>query len=210
MYVRTIIAYPAIGKGAELEAITREGVAAAQAAGTVMSLSVRVFSGVSALVSRTIVSDMSGVAALRAGATAPGGRALVARVEPLLREPLTAQLHEVLLPIPAGGAAAATYAMFARLYPALGQTAAVLSLTLAEAKAQQEQGIPVSISRLVIAPEGGYFTAAYPLADLPALEQLIQSLSANPRWQAYSAQLSALSRQPAQQTLEEVLIPFPG
>ena len=139
-----------------------------------------------------------------------GGRAIAGIGKPLvLREPLTVNLYEVLQPAPAG-AAGATYALFTRAYPAVGKAADLLALAQAEVTAQQTDGIAVTLSRSAISPEGQFYVAAYALADLPALEGLLQGLAASPRWQTFIGQVPALLRLPLQTVLEEVLIPFPG
>jgi hypothetical protein len=156
-----------------VEALSREVVTAAQATGATASLWQRVFRGTTAFVSRTIGPD-------RAGVAAPAGRATVARAEALLREPLLANLYEVLLPV-ARPTAGARYGLFVRAYPALGKSADLFALTAAEAKAQQEQGFDLVVSRPVVSPDGTFLVAAYPLADLEALERMTRELAATPR-----------------------------
>jgi len=75
-------------------------------------------------------------------------------------------------------------------------------------KKRQAQGIAISLSVQLFAPEGATFVITVRYRDLAELENRRRQKQTDPAFQAAVAKFASLSRAPAKSELYEVLVPF--
>jgi hypothetical protein len=92
---------------------------------------------------------------------------------------------------------------------AQGKAQELRALLEERAKFAQSQGRPAALSVQVFGT-GGSFTLALRYNTLAELEERRRSLASDSSFQTWAAKVAAVSGQPAESELLEVLIPFPS
>lgn len=76
-------------------------------------------------------------------------------------------------------------------------------------KKSQAQGLDVSLSTQLFAPEGTTFVVTTRFRDLAEFENRRRQTLADPAYQAFVAKLGLMTREASKFELLEVLVPFP-
>jgi len=101
------------------------------------------------------------------------------------------------------------YIQRVRGFPAAGKVAEFRAALEEWVKKRQSQGLDVSLSRQLFAPDGATLVITTRFRDLTEFEKLTHQIEADPAYQALVAKLAPLSRAPAKSELLEVLVSFP-
>ncbi len=101
------------------------------------------------------------------------------------------------------------YIQRARLFPAPGKAPEVRVALEERVKKRQGQGVDISLSRQLFAPDGATFVITSRFRDLAEYESRTHQMEADPEYQAFVFKLAPLIRAVSKYELLEVLVPFP-
>jgi hypothetical protein len=204
--------YPALGRNREVRGLLEEMVRGLQAQGLPVSLSERVISTEGIVYgTRAVFPDLAALERRRDQiARDEAYQAVVARIAPLTRQPITRVLTQIIVPMAQAGSPG-RYIGRTLAYPAAGREREMGGLLTEFAQRRQAEGA----TRLQLAvdlynPTGAVYIGARGAADLAEVERNLAEMQSNPLIVETVAKVSAMSRQPGARDLLEILIQAPS
>ena len=215
MYTQWIQYHPALGKGPELRALLEERVKSYQSKGQSVALAVRMMGDEEGnpFIAVFRHQDLAAQEAFRRSAQSdPTFAEFQAKVATLLARPAAVSLREVLIPAPTNLPAltAPYFVQVTQVFPIPGKGPELGTLLEEGVKVYQSAGQRSNLATLVYGSDGPFFALTTAFQDLASLESFRHGNQADPAYLARVAKLPPLMRQPAKQTLGEVLIGFPS
>ena len=95
-------------------------------------------------------------------------------------------------------------------HPTAGKAQELRALLEERVKSAQSQGRPAALSVQMFGADGGAYAMTLRYNTLAELEERRSSLASDSAFQAWAAKVAAVTRQPPEAHLAEVLIPFPA
>jgi len=95
-------------------------------------------------------------------------------------------------------------------HAAQGKAQELRALLEERVKFAQSQGRPAALTVQMFGADGGSYALALRYNTLAELEERRRSLSSDSGFQTWAAKVAAVTQQPAESELLEVLIPFPS
>jgi hypothetical protein len=199
-------ALPALGKEAEVRAQLTDWGKHLQTQGRSVAVSAQVFSSDGpALVVATRADDLNTLERYRHENLGDSDwQARAARVVALLRAPVSALVHETLMPVSGSGPAGVIQRAVG--FPALGKDDQYVSLAEQFVKDTQAAGVRAGMSRRIFSSIGAVIELVSAYADVAALDQARRERQSAIR--EFVQRAHEVSREPTRLRVFEVLLPF--
>ena len=201
-YATVLKVQPISGKGQEFAQKGEEIVRQVQASGVRAALSTTLFGDDPAFYFTAVFDSLSAYEPL-----AQTLQARRAEMAPFLAGPPTPSLNEVIAEPPAGGPPPAVQQVFT-LYPQAGKQQEFMQLFLARMQVEAARGTRAAVS-IPVSGNIGTVGVLVLYGSLAEIEKERSFRNADAAWQAFTAQLGAISAAPPQAEIRRVVVPLP-